>query len=102
MGEDGHTASIFPDRLDLLTSPELCAVSRYEKSGQYRVTLTGPVIMNAHRISFMVTGANKSPVIRQIMHTEPEAQRYPAFYIKPVNGDLDWYLDAAAANQLNI
>jgi 6-phosphogluconolactonase len=102
MGEDGHTASIFPDRPDLLESSGLCAVSVHSGSGQYRVTLTGIVIMNARRISFLVTGANKSLVIRQIMENEPEAERYPAFHIKPVNGDLDWYLDASAANQLNI
>jgi 6-phosphogluconolactonase len=102
VGEDGHTASIFPDRLDLLKNPDLCAVSHHEKSGQYRVTLTGPVIMNARRISFLVTGVNKSLIIRQIMHAEPEAKRYPAFHIKPVKGEMDWYLDASAANQLNL
>ena len=101
MGEDGHTASIFPDRLDLLESPSFCAVSHYARSDQYRVTLTGPVIMHARRISFLVAGANKSLVIRQIMLNEPVAKRYPAFHIRPVNGDMDWYLDASAANQLN-
>jgi 6-phosphogluconolactonase len=102
MGEDGHTASIFPDRPDLLESHSLCAVSHYARSDQYRVTLTGLVIMHAHRISFLVTGANKSHIIRQIMRNEPDAKRYPAFHIKPVNGVMDWYLDASAANQLNL
>lgn len=102
MGEDGHTASIFPDRLDLIKSPSLCAVAHHARTDQYRVTLTGPVIMHARRISFLVTGANKSLIIRQIMRNEPEAERYPAFHIKPVNGDMDWYLDASAANQLNL
>jgi 6-phosphogluconolactonase len=101
MGEDGHTASIFPDRFDLLESPALCAVAYHALSGQFRVTLTGPVIMNARRISFLVTGANKSRIISQIIKKEPEAQHYPAFHIKPVNGDMDWYLDASAANKLN-
>lgn len=102
MGEDGHTASIFPDRLDLIKSSSLCAVAHHARSDQYRVTLTGPVIMHARRISFLVTGANKSLIIRQIMRNEPEAEGYPAFHIKPVNGDMDWYLDASAANQLNL
>jgi 6-phosphogluconolactonase len=102
MGDDGHTASIFPDRPELLDSPALCAVSLHPGSGQYRVTLTGAVIMHARRISFVVTGANKSLVIRQIMHKEPEAKRYPAFHIKPLNGVMDWYLDSSAANQLNL
>jgi 6-phosphogluconolactonase len=102
MGDDGHTASIFPDRLDLLECADLCAVSHHASSDQYRVTLTGPVIMNARRISFLVTGANKSLIIKQIMRNEQQAKRYPAFYIKPLHGVMDWYLDASAANQLNL
>jgi 6-phosphogluconolactonase len=100
VGEDGHTASIFPDRLDLLESPSLCAVSHYARSDQYRVTLTGPVIIHARRISFIVAGASKSRIMKQVMQAEPEANRYPAFHITPVNGEMDWYLDASAANQL--
>lgn len=101
MGEDGHTASIFPDRLDLIVSPSLFAVAHHALSDQFRVTMTGPLIMNARRISFLVTGARKSRILSQIIKEEPEAQRYPAFHIKPVNGDMDWYLDVSAANQLN-
>jgi 6-phosphogluconolactonase len=100
MGEDGHTASIFPDRPDLLESPDLCAVARQTQSNQLRVTITGPVIRNARRISFLVTGENKSEIIRQIIKQEPGAKQYPAFYIKPINGDMDWYLDSLAAKQL--
>lgn len=102
VGEDGHTASIFPDRPDLLDSRALGAVSYHAGSDQYRVTLTGPVINHARRISFLVSGASKSLVIRQIIRNEPEATHYPAYYIKPVNGVLDWYMDAYAANQLNL
>jgi len=101
MGEDGHTASIFPDRLDLIESPSLCAVTHHAKSNHDRVTFTGPLIMNARRISFLVTGANKSTIIRQIIREAPEAKLYPAFHIRPVTGDMDWYLDASAANLLN-
>jgi 6-phosphogluconolactonase len=102
MGEDGHTASIFPDRPDLLKSPRLCEVSRHPVSGQSRITLTAKVITNSRRISFLVTGDSKSRVIRQILLREPGADRYPAFHIVPENGDLDWYLDTSAANQLNL
>ncbi len=100
MGEDGHIASIFPGRLELLESPDLCAVAHHPRSGQSRITITGPLIRNARRISFLVTGENKSGIIRQIIRKEPEAIHYPAFYIRPVNGDMDWYLDSAAAKQL--
>jgi 6-phosphogluconolactonase len=102
VGDDGHTASIFPDRLDLLKSPDLCAVTHLARSDQYRVTITGQVIMNARRISFLVAGANKSLIIKQIIQKEPEAKDYPASYISPVHGVMDWYLDISAANQLNL
>ena len=102
IGDDGHTASIFPDRLDLIESKDLCAVARHASSDRFRVTLTGPILKNARRISFLVTGAKKSEIIRQIILEEPVAKRFPAFYIKPKNGNLDWYLDASAAKQLNL
>jgi 6-phosphogluconolactonase len=102
IGEDGHTASIFPDRLDLLQAAEICEATRHPETGQFRVTLTGPVIRQADRISFIVTGEAKSTVIRQIMNREPEAARYPANFILPLKGKADWYIDADAAKQLNL
>jgi 6-phosphogluconolactonase len=101
MGEDGHTASIFPDRLDLIHTPALCAVTSHPVTGQFRITLTGQVIMQADRISYLVTGSEKSTVVRQIIQDEPEAAGYPAKYIRSVKGKVHWYLDADAARQLN-
>ena len=60
MGADGHTASIFPDRMELLHTDRLCEVARHPETGQYRTTLTGPVINNADRVIFMITGKNKA------------------------------------------
>lgn len=102
MGEDGHTASIFPDRLDLFEALSVCEAVLHPLTGQYRVTLTGSVILQADRISFMVTGEAKSNIIRQIMNKEPGAERYPAFHITPVRGKAHWFLDALAAKQLKL
>jgi 6-phosphogluconolactonase len=101
LGEDGHTASIFPDRLDLLHSPILCEATRHPVTGQYRITMTGPVIMQADRISYLVTGEAKSTIVSQILNNEPEAAGYPASNIRSLKGKVHWYLDAAAAKQLN-
>jgi len=56
MGDDGHTASIFPHEMELLTSESVCAVATHPTSGQKRVTLTGSVINNAAVVAFLVTG----------------------------------------------
>jgi len=100
IGDDGHTASIFPDRLDLLTAERICETVKHPVTGQSRVTLTGKPIIQAKRIIFLVTGESKSLVIKQIMNNEPEAARYPAAYIYYKKNDADWFMDAAAAKLL--
>lgn len=97
MGADGHTASIFPGRLDLLRSEKICSATVHPESGQNRITITGRVINNAEAVVFMVTGENKAGVAREIIKNEPGSEKYPAWHIKPVYGSLDWYLDETAA-----
>ncbi len=98
MGDDGHTASIFPDQMELLTSTRICGVAHHPTSGQKRITLTGPVINNAKQVSLLVTGASKAETIRQIQFNK-EAH-YPASHINPSNGKLIWWLDEAAGQYL--
>ena len=93
MGEDGHTASIFPHQLELLSATQTCAVSQHPISGQYRITLTGPVINNARKVIFLVTGKAKYPIIKSILIDEKDSGNYPAAHIKPAHGELKWYLD---------
>jgi 6-phosphogluconolactonase len=100
IGDDGHTASIFPDRLDLLTAEKICETVKHPVTGQSRVTLTGKSILQAKRTIFLVTGESKSLVIKQIMNNEPEASRYPAAYIYFNKNNAEWYMDAAAAKLL--
>ena len=67
MGDDGHTASIFPDQMYLLKSDNYCEVAMQPYSGQKRITLTGKVINNSERIYFMVTGKNKAEIVKDIL-----------------------------------
>jgi len=97
MGEDGHTASIFPDRPDLLDCEALCAQAAHPVTQQMRITMTGRLILAARRLSFLVTGAGKAPVIRMIFENDPAAHNFPAFYIARNRDQIDWYLDQAAA-----
>jgi 6-phosphogluconolactonase len=100
MGEDGHTASIFPDRMDLLVSPEDCAAAVHPQSGQARVTLTGPVINQAREVVFLVAGEGKADIAATILNRRPGWERYPAGHIQPLEGRLRWLLDRAAASRL--
>jgi 6-phosphogluconolactonase len=81
MGEDGHTASIFPNRPDLLAYEFPCAVSSHPKSGQKRITLTGPTILNAKTVLFMVGGRSKQPMLKKILAGGEEASGLPAWQI---------------------
>ena len=101
MGSDGHTASIFPDQMQLLRSEQICEVATHPATGQQRVTLTGRVLNNALQTVFLVTGASKAPIVKTILGQEAGHLKYPAAHIHPKHGSLDWFLDNAAANDLN-
>lgn len=95
MGEDGHTASLFPAS-DSLKEAEKLAVPVYiEKLKSWRVTLTLPILNNAHSIAFLVTGKNKADVLKEIL--DKKSKKYPAGLIKPNNGSLIWLVDKDAA-----
>lgn len=97
MGADGHTASIFPGRIDLITSGLVCAATVHPEKGQPRITITGKVINNAEAVVFMITGEGKAGIVAQIIKNEPGSEKYPAAHIKPIYGSLDWYLDENSA-----
>lgn len=101
MGKDGHTASIFPDQMELLGSANICEVAIQPESGQKRITLTGKVLNNANRVYFLVTGKGKAKRVSQIMNNFKKARKFPASHISPTNGDLYWYLDEAAAERIS-
>lgn len=101
LGEDGHTASIFPDQKELLNSNEICSVASHPVTKQKRITLTGKVINNSGKIFFMVSGKNKSFIVSDIINEKGDYLKYPAYYIKPLNGEIVWYLDKEAASDLN-
>jgi 6-phosphogluconolactonase len=100
MGEDGHTASIFPYEIDLWHSKNTCEVAVHPDSGQKRITITGRVINNSKTVVFLVTGAGKKEKIAKIIHKKGDYQKYPASLVVPQSGNLIWYLDAEAAADL--
>ena len=100
IGDDGHTASIFPDQIELFEEEQICAVTQHPLTGQKRITITGNVLNNANQIFFLAVGENKSMRISEIMNDSEAAKLLPAYYISPINGDLIWFLDESAASKI--
>lgn len=101
MGDDGHTASIFPNQIDLWDSKEVCTVGEHPISGMKRVTLTGTVINNAQYIVFLAMGKQKAEMVRDIIRNKKKyATIYPAAKVRPEMGYLYWFLDSEAASLL--
>lgn len=100
IGNDGHTASIFPDSLDLIMSHHWVDIAKHPETGQQRLTLTGEVLKNAFRVVFLATGESKAQVISEIINKKGGFKSYPAAYVKPRSGNLLWIIDEAAASCL--
>lgn len=97
LGEDGHTASIFPGQPALLSSDNDCGMAFHPVTGQRRISLTAKTLNNAGRITFIVTGASKCDKVGKILKHLPGSEKYPASHIIPASGRLEWYLDTMAA-----
>jgi 6-phosphogluconolactonase len=99
IGEDGHTASIFPDQMHLLDSKKICDVAVHPINGQKRITVTGSTINNSEEVIFLVTGRSKADILKKIL--EDQNKIYPAAFIKPINGELKYFIDEEASGLLN-
>lgn len=100
MGDDGHTASIFPSQEKLYEVDEIITVSQKPRTNSIRITMTGKLIRNAKRVSFFVTGSAKAPIIAEIFSDRESAKAYPAYYFAKNCADVSFYLDESAANQI--
>jgi len=100
MGEDGHTASLFPDRPAVDEAARLVVPVSGGPGGHQRVTLTLPVLDNALLVLFLVTGRAKADAVAKILE-QGNPGRYPAGLVRSQNGKVQWFLDCAAAEGLN-
>jgi len=92
LGDDGHTASIFPNQMQLLENEELTAIAYQPNTGQQRITLTGKVLNNAKRVAFLISGASKAKIFNEIIQHSGNYLNYPAAHIHP-EGKLHWFGD---------
>jgi 6-phosphogluconolactonase len=93
MGDDGHTASLFPHTESLKIDDRLVTVG--EKNHEPRLTMTIPLINRAHCVLFLVTGANKQKALSEIWSPTGDNYTYPARFIQPI-GELHWFFDHTA------
>jgi 6-phosphogluconolactonase len=97
MGDDAHTASLFPNTAALTERDHLVTVG--DKSGEPRITLTVPTINHARCVMFVVAGENKRPALAQVFADTADDRMYPSRLIQP-QGELYWLLDQAAGAEI--
>ncbi|WP_276389899.1 6-phosphogluconolactonase [Eudoraea chungangensis] len=100
MGDDGHTASIFPFQINLWDARENCIVAAHPETGQKRISITGKIINNAAEVAFLVTGKNKADKVTQIINKTGDYIQYPAALVAPRSSNLVWFMDKDAATYL--
>lgn len=99
MGDDGHTASLFPHTEALQVRDRLITVG--SKDGQPRITFTAPTINHGRCVMFVVAGANKRPALAEIFAPEADELSYPSRLVQP-QGELWWLLDREAGQDLQV
>ncbi|MBC3541057.1 6-phosphogluconolactonase [Rufibacter sediminis] len=100
MGDDGHTASLFPSTPVLHEKEKWVQAYYLEPQSMYRITLTAPCLNAARKIVFMTFGEKKAKALREVLEGEPNPELYPSQLIQPQSGETLWLVDEAAAQLL--
>jgi 6-phosphogluconolactonase len=100
LGDNSHTASLFPNTPVL--NDELPSVKEVylEDQKAYRITFNAPLINLARRITFLVYGEGKAAAVHHVIEDKQDIKFFPAQLIKPIDGELHWFLDSPAASRL--
>ena len=99
LGEDGHTASLFPGCDALKEAKRLVAATYVEKLNAHRLTLTLPVLNHGAAVLFLITGAGKAAVVKEILTDGSDPSRFPAARVQPTDGRLIGLLTEDAATK---
>ena len=100
MGDDGHTASLFPFT-DAINEKERTVVSNFvEKLNANRLTFTFPTINNASNIIFLVSGKNKAEVLKEVLEGEKNCDKFPSQCVRAEKGKILWFVDEDASSML--
>jgi 6-phosphogluconolactonase len=101
MGDDGHTASLFPHTQVLQESERWVSEVYHTGQQMYRITLTAPLINQAKKIAFLLFGENKTQVLHEVLEGQYQPQHLPTQLIKPISGEIHWFIDESAAGKLS-
>lgn len=102
MGEDGHTASLFPGSPLDMAEPVVPVTAHYQGRPAERVTLTPPVFNSARRVVFMAAGEKKAATLAEVLSGRYNPELVPAQRIDPKDGKLIWLVDEDAASRLPV
>lgn len=102
LGEDCHTASLFPHSTAILDVDNFVSAPYVEKLKAHRLTMTFPVINQADSVIFLVAGESKADALRVVLEEEVSGMNYPAQLVSPTRGQLLWLVDEAAAGRLSL
>ncbi|OLY93860.1 6-phosphogluconolactonase [Cnuella takakiae] len=100
MGDDGHTASLFPGTAVLTEQEKLVDAYWLAPQDMYRITLTATLINAARKIAFLTFGANKAKALYEVLEGAPDTNQYPSQLIRKDADTVHWLVDEAAAAQL--
>ena len=100
MGDDGHTASLFPHTAALEEITRLVVANHVPQKDTWRITLTAPVINNARDVAFLIEGQAKTDVLAEVLTGSRDPERLPSQLIRPASGKLSFLLDDVAASKL--
>ena len=101
LGDDGHTASLFPGSTALDERQRWTIATRRPGEEIGRVTATLPLLNRAALVAFLVSGKSKAAVLRQVLAEEGDPRRLPALLVRPAAGELHWLVDRDAASLLD-
>ena len=99
IGDDGHTASLFPETPALGVTDRLAVANPVARLDTTRLTLTVPVLNAARKVRFLVAGAGKAEALAEILEGEADPRQYPAKLVRPPGGPT-WMVDRDAADSL--
>jgi 6-phosphogluconolactonase len=101
MGDDGHTASLFPGTEAIHERHRLVVSHFVDKLDSTRLTFTPVLINTAKRVAFLVGGAGKAEMLHTVLDGPVDVSVFPSQVVRPIGGNLTWIVDEAAAAQLD-
>ena len=100
LGEDGHIASLFPGSAALDEEGRSVVSVFVPALKRWRITITLPVINNSRQVLFLVSGAHKASIVKEVFAADRPVKHIPATLVVPKDGTVEWMLDADAASLL--